>query len=560
MADTLTPPAGGPDFDGWLRDGEGALQRTAHLLTGSVQAAQDLVQTTLAQLYRRWDRIRDADEVDAVALRVLVTELRTAWRRPGRRGDLLVEVVPDRPLPGSPSYDESLEAVWGFVCSLPTKQRIVVVLRYHERLTEAEVADLTRSSVSTVTSHGSRALASLRALPEHPEIAEDESATGPTSAESVLTRTLEEVVETTDYPTTTTAAVVARLRALDRARRRTAALVAAAAAVVVVGGAAMVRLDHARTPSPTADQFPAGSLSGLPQGEAPHVAFLDGTTFVTAGGERISAHVFGTATTATPLGGGVLVAGRTTTQRPFAPISLVEGGSTRRLGCGTPSFALGSGDPAYWLSRGCRFVGPGRLFRGTTITRTPRGVIYFPVGSTSRGMVTDADVALVQGAGQGGPVLIGPDGSRSRIPHVTSVAAVSPSGARVVGLNSLGNVVVSDLSTGAVRWRALGTPGHFSASGRYVVTMQNLGAQTVQGVGDVVAIRVATTGRQVMSTVLPDLSVVGPPVWEGDGAVLVVAEDRHRQQAIVRVGLDGTITRASRVAAGTDTFRLAASP
>ena len=75
------------------------------------------------------------------------------------------------------------------------------------------------------------------------------------------------------------------------------------------------------------------------------------------------------------------------------------------------------------------------------------------------------------------------------------------------------------------------------------------------------AVRDAATGHRVRTTVLPDLSIVGRPVWEGDDAVLVVVEDRQHRQAIVRVGLDGTITRATPVApAGQGTYRLAASP
>ena len=168
-------PSGGQDFESWLAAREGSLQRTAHLLTGNVYAAQDLVQNTLAQLYRGWDRIRYVDNVDAYARRALVNEFRTAWRRPGRRVELLVEVVPDRPAPDSPSYDGSREAVWQFVCSLPSKQRTVVVLRFYEQLTEAEIADLMGISVGTVKSQSSRALASLRALlPDHPEITDDD--------------------------------------------------------------------------------------------------------------------------------------------------------------------------------------------------------------------------------------------------------------------------------------------------------------------------------------------------------------------------------------------------
>jgi RNA polymerase sigma factor (sigma-70 family) len=569
--DTVPTPlrlSDGPDFDRWLSAGEGTLQRTAHLVTGNVYEAQDLVQNTLARLYQGWDAIHDVDDLDAYAYRVLVDEFRTGWRRPGRRVELLVEVLPTRPVPGSPSYDGSREALWDFFCSLPSKQRIAVVLRFYEQLAEAEIADLVGSSVDTVTSQSSRALASLRAwLLDHPEITDDERTIAKgdrTTAEDLLTRTLTQVVETTEYPTTSTATVAARSRALVHARRRATARVVAAAAVLVTGGWVVVRMEHehATTASQTGHHAPAGSLLDLPQGEAPGVAFLDGDAFVTASGKRVTAPAFRTATTVTTFGDGVLVAGRTTTQRPFAAISLVSGGSTRRLGCGTPSFAVGSGDPAYWLSEGCRFVGPGRLFHGTTITPTTKGVIYSPVGSTSRGVVAVGTVVLRQGAGSNGPVLIAPDGSRSRIPHDTSVAAVSPSGALVAGSNSLGDGVVTELSTGAVQWRTRGaTLGHFSPSGRYIMAIQNLGVQTVQGVGDVVTVRDAATGHLVRSTVLPDLSIVGSPAWEGDDSVLVVAEDRHQQQAIVRVGLDGSITRATPVAPqGRGTYRLAATP
>jgi RNA polymerase sigma-70 factor (sigma-E family) len=165
----------GPDFESWLVAREGRLQRTAHLLTGDVHAAQDLVQNTLAKLYLRWDRVRDAGDVDAYARKVLVNEYRTAWRRPVRRAEQVVELVPDAPAPEPPEYDGIREAVWGFVCSLPPKQRAVVVLRFYEQLTEAEIADLMGISLGTVKSQSSRALAALRArLPDHPELSGQE--------------------------------------------------------------------------------------------------------------------------------------------------------------------------------------------------------------------------------------------------------------------------------------------------------------------------------------------------------------------------------------------------
>jgi RNA polymerase sigma-70 factor (sigma-E family) len=172
---TALRSSGGADFEEWLAAREGALQRTAHLLTGDVHAAQDLVQNTLAKLYRGWDRIREVDNLDAYARRALVNEYRTAWRRPVRRAEHLVEAVPEHPAPQSPTYDGSREAVWRFVCSLPPKQRTVVVLRFYEQLTESEIADLMGITVGTVKSQSSRAIAALRArLADHPELSEEE--------------------------------------------------------------------------------------------------------------------------------------------------------------------------------------------------------------------------------------------------------------------------------------------------------------------------------------------------------------------------------------------------
>jgi RNA polymerase sigma factor (sigma-70 family) len=532
----------GPDFDDWLVAGEGPLQRTAHLLTGTVFGAQDLVQNTLARLLVRWDRIRAGDDLDTHALRTMVDEHRTAWRRPGRRGGSLVEVA-DRPAPGSAAYVEHRETLWNEVCALSPRQRTVVVLRRFQELSAAGTADLMRVSVGTVTSQYDRALASLE------------------TSEELVTQTLREVTETTDYPFTWPSAVAARARALARARRRAVALLAAA--VVLVGGSVVLRLNRDHAPAAATPEV-ARSLADLPQGKAPQVSYLDGDAFITAQGERVTAPVLRGATTATAVGDGVLAAGRTTSQRPFATIDLVSGGTTHRLGCGTPTFALGTGEPAYWLSDGCRFLGPGRLVQGATTTPTTKGVIYYPVASTSKGVVALGTVVLPQGAGSGGPVVIGPDGSLHRIPHVgalVAVVAVSPSGDLAVGNTARGYGVVTRLSTGAVQWRAPGTLGHFSASGRYVVSVLSVGVQTVEGVGDVVGIWDAATGRQVTRVVLPDITVVGGTAWEGDDAVVVVGEDRRHQQAIVRVGVAGDVTRATPVAApGEGTFRLAATP
>jgi RNA polymerase sigma factor (sigma-70 family) len=70
--------------------------------------------------------------------------------------------VPDRVgVSDRPDHGER-SALWEFVQTLPRKQRAVLVLRYYEDLSEAEVADLLGVSVGTVKSQSSRALAALR--------------------------------------------------------------------------------------------------------------------------------------------------------------------------------------------------------------------------------------------------------------------------------------------------------------------------------------------------------------------------------------------------------------
>jgi hypothetical protein len=76
-------------------------------------------------------------------------------------------------------------------------------------------------------------------------------------------------------------------------------------------------------------------------------------------------------------------------------------------------------------------------------------------------------------------------------------------------------------------------------------------------VSDSIGIWQAATGHEVLVRDLPGLMLDSLPVWEDDDSVLVVAEDRTGRQAIIRVDLDGTVTRATRVAHG---FRLAATP
>lgn len=160
------------DFEHWVTGRYPALRRTAYLLCGGdPHAADDLTQTTLAKLYLAWGRVRDRDRIDAYVRRIMLNEHRTSWRRAFRHHEVIVELLPERAAAGDSGLDGERDAVWAFVQTLPPKQRAVIVLRYYEDLSEAEIAAALGISPGTVKSQASRALAALRQrLPEHPDI------------------------------------------------------------------------------------------------------------------------------------------------------------------------------------------------------------------------------------------------------------------------------------------------------------------------------------------------------------------------------------------------------
>lgn len=150
------------DFSAYMSARQPALLRTAYLLTGERHSAEDLVQVALAKLYLSWDKVQKRDQLDAYVRRIMVNENNSLWRRPWKRREVTSDVVPEF-ASTTDVYDEGQSsALWEFVQTLPPKQKTVVVLRYYEELSEAEVAAALGISIGTVKSQASRALASLR--------------------------------------------------------------------------------------------------------------------------------------------------------------------------------------------------------------------------------------------------------------------------------------------------------------------------------------------------------------------------------------------------------------
>ena len=147
-------------YESFVAARSGALFRTAYLLTGQHSDAEDLLQVTLVKLYVAWRRARAAASTEAYARTVLANAFLSS-RRPVRFSrERLVASPPERPAP-EVGPEERL-SLWEQVGSLPPRQRAVVVLRYYEDLSEAEIAEALGCSRGTVKSTASAALRALR--------------------------------------------------------------------------------------------------------------------------------------------------------------------------------------------------------------------------------------------------------------------------------------------------------------------------------------------------------------------------------------------------------------
>lgn len=144
-----------------------SLLRTAYLLTGDWGHAEDLLQTSLAKLYRAWGRLGDHEHLDSYVRRIMVNTQTTWWRR-AWKAERPTETLPDWPGPDAVAATDDRDRLRRGLLALPARQRAAVVLRHYEDLPEADVARLMGCSVGTVKSQCARGLAKLRAALEDP--------------------------------------------------------------------------------------------------------------------------------------------------------------------------------------------------------------------------------------------------------------------------------------------------------------------------------------------------------------------------------------------------------
>jgi len=145
------------DFDAFVRARLPDLQRFGRVLTGSGDAAADLVQDALERTLLAWPRLNERDDPVAYVRRVMVNRNISIWRR--LRRETVTEAPPDH---GHRDQHRDSD-LWQAVRALPARQRAVLALRYYEDLSEAEIARVLGCSPGTVKSQAFKAMSKLRA-------------------------------------------------------------------------------------------------------------------------------------------------------------------------------------------------------------------------------------------------------------------------------------------------------------------------------------------------------------------------------------------------------------
>jgi DNA-directed RNA polymerase specialized sigma24 family protein len=125
--------------------------RLAYLMTGSREAAQDIVQDSFVSARRSWDGVRDPEPY----IRAIIVNGCRGWSRRQVREQGNVD-------PGLTVTDLGADELWDSLGVLKPRQRAAIVLRFYADLPDDEIADLLNCRRATVRTAIHRGLSVLR--------------------------------------------------------------------------------------------------------------------------------------------------------------------------------------------------------------------------------------------------------------------------------------------------------------------------------------------------------------------------------------------------------------
>ena len=190
------------EFTLWLRENQKAFLRAAKVICFDTQNAEDVLQEALADVYKRWSKIRVHENPEAYLMRVMVSkhaDMRRKWLRRQQEKETSWDLAENiRDLVDQTDDVTQRLLVQAALKSLSAAQRAVLVLIYEHGMVLREVADVLQIPMGTAASHLARGKAAVAAYVELvPELEKsaNKELTGSKSVKIEIETVIAEVVD-----------------------------------------------------------------------------------------------------------------------------------------------------------------------------------------------------------------------------------------------------------------------------------------------------------------------------------------------------------------------------
>lgn len=135
--------------------------RLAYLMTGDPTEAEDVVQEAFARLFAKFQNRRAPQAIEAYLRRSVINLSHDRHRRQKTLRSFLARRVPSGTSEQPPDIEARL-VMRSRLQQLPHRQRVALVLRYYEDLTEHQAAEILNCSVPALKQLVQRGLRTMR--------------------------------------------------------------------------------------------------------------------------------------------------------------------------------------------------------------------------------------------------------------------------------------------------------------------------------------------------------------------------------------------------------------
>jgi RNA polymerase sigma factor (sigma-70 family) len=158
------------EFTLWLRENQKAFLKAAKVICFDTQNAEDVLQEALADVYKRWSKIRAHENPEGYLMRVMVSkhaDMRRKWLRKQQELETSWDLAENiRDIADQTDDVTQRLLVQAALKSLSAIQRAVLVLIYDHGLVLREVAETLQIPMGTAASHLARGKAAVAAYIE----------------------------------------------------------------------------------------------------------------------------------------------------------------------------------------------------------------------------------------------------------------------------------------------------------------------------------------------------------------------------------------------------------